>query len=120
MPALAGCLIRPMQYGIRALNQENLGSLAQEVGQLERLVADLRLLSQSDAGALDIQLAPMDLSDCLASRLDDADRWLVESGLALTEKIEPGIMIRGDACASYGITCWTTAAPTPSPRVSCA
>lgn len=89
--------IEAMQDGIRPLNQENLGSLAQEVGQLERLVADLRLLSQSDAGALDIQLAPMDLSDCLASRLDDADRWLVESGLALTEKIEPGIMIRGDA-----------------------
>jgi two-component system sensor histidine kinase BaeS len=89
--------IEAMQDGIRPLNQENLSSLAQEVGQLERLVADLRLLSQSDAGALDIQLAPMDLSDCLASRLADADRWLVDSGLTLTEKIEPGIMIRGDA-----------------------
>ena len=89
--------IEAMQDGIRPLNQENLGSLAQEVGQLERLVADLRLLSQSDAGALDIQLAPMDLSDCLASRLADADRWLMDSGLTLTEQIEPGIMIRGDA-----------------------
>ncbi|WGI24600.1 ATP-binding protein [Halomonas alkaliantarctica] len=89
--------IEAMQDGIRPLNQENLSSLAQEVGQLERLVADLRLLSQSDAGALDIQLAPMDLSDCLASRLNDADRWLVDSGLTLTKQIEPGIMIRGDA-----------------------
>jgi two-component system sensor histidine kinase BaeS len=89
--------IEAMQDGIRPLNQENLGSLAQEVGQLERLVTDLRLLSQSDAGALDIQLAPLDLSDCLASRLADADRWLVESGLTLTEQIAPGIMIRGDA-----------------------
>ncbi|OJA05415.1 ATP-binding protein [Halomonas sp. QHL1] len=89
--------IEAMQDGIRPLNQENLSSLAQEVGQLERLVADLRLLSQSDAGALDIQLAPMDLSDCLANRLTDADRWLVDSGLTLTEQIEPGIMIRGDA-----------------------
>ncbi|MGO1773706.1 ATP-binding protein [Halomonas sp. AOP35-4E-18] len=89
--------IEAMQDGIRPLNQENLSSLAQEVGQLERLVTDLRLLSQSDAGALDIQLAPMDLSDCLASRLADADRWLVDSGLTLTEQIEPGIMIRGDA-----------------------
>ncbi len=50
--------IEAMQDGIRPLNQENLSSLAQEVAQLERLVADLRLLSQSDAGALDIQLAP--------------------------------------------------------------
>ncbi|GEN27394.1 two-component sensor histidine kinase [Halovibrio variabilis] len=89
--------IEAMQDGIRPLNQENLSSLAQEVGQLERLVADLRLLSQSDAGALDIQLAPMDLSDCLASRLADADRWLVDSGLTLTQRIEPNIMIRGDA-----------------------
>ncbi|MFB9865860.1 ATP-binding protein [Vreelandella sulfidaeris] len=89
--------IEAMQDGIRPLNQENLGSLAQEVGQLERLVTDLRLLSQSDAGALDIQLAPMDLSDCLTNRLDDADRWLADSGLTLVTHIEPGIMIRGDA-----------------------
>ncbi|MGO2579260.1 MAG: ATP-binding protein [Halomonas sp.] len=89
--------IEAMQDGIRPLNQENLSSLAQEVSQLERLVTDLRLLSQSDAGALDIQLAPMDLSDCLVSRLADADRWLMDSGLTLTEQIAPGIMVRGDA-----------------------
>lgn len=89
--------IEAMQDGIRPLNQENLGSLAQEVGQLERLVTDLRLLSQSDAGALDMQLAPMSLSDSLSGRLADADRWLVESGLTLTEQIEADIMILGDA-----------------------
>ena len=89
--------IEAMQDGIRPLNQENLSSLAQEVSQLERLVTDLRLLSQSDAGALDMQLAPMNLSESLASRLADADRWLVESGLTLTEHIDAGIMIRGDA-----------------------
>ncbi|WP_018916370.1 ATP-binding protein [Vreelandella zhanjiangensis] len=89
--------IEAMQDGIRPLNQENLFSLAQEVAQLERLVADLRLLSQSDAGALDIHLAPMDLSESLTSRLEDADRWLKESGLTLTTHIAPGVMIRGDA-----------------------
>lgn len=89
--------IEAMQDGIRPLNQENLTSLAQEVAQLERLVADLRLLSQSDAGALDIQLAPMNLSECLNSRLNDADRWLEESGLALITQIAPDVMIRGDA-----------------------
>ncbi|BCB59666.1 MULTISPECIES: ATP-binding protein [unclassified Halomonas] len=89
--------IEAMQDGIRPLNQENLGSLAQEVAQLERLVADLRLLSQSDAGALDIQLAPMNLSESLESRLNDADRWLEESGLSLSTDLAPDVMIRGDA-----------------------
>ncbi|MEC9305941.1 MAG: ATP-binding protein, partial [Pseudomonadota bacterium] len=89
--------IEAMQDGIRPLDQENLASLAQEVAQLERLVTDLRLLSQSDAGALDIQLAPMNLSECLSGRLADADRWLEESGLALTTQISPEVMIRGDA-----------------------
>lgn len=89
--------IEAMQDGIRPLNQENLSSLAQEVAQLERLVSDLRLLSQSDAGALDIQLAPLNLSDSLGSRLTDADRWLEQSGLSLTCQLEEDIMIRGDA-----------------------
>ncbi|WP_447527875.1 ATP-binding protein [Vreelandella sp. TE19] len=88
--------IEAMQDGVRALNQENLGSLAQEVSQLERLVADLRLLSQSDAGALDIRLAPMDLSECLERRLLDADRWLSDSGLTLTSRIDPNLTVLGD------------------------
>ncbi|WP_447555408.1 ATP-binding protein [Vreelandella sp. EE22] len=89
--------IEAMQDGVRPLNQENLGSLAQEVAQLERLVADLRLLSQSDAGALDIQLAPINLSECLQARLNDAERWLAQSGLHLTTDITPHVMVRGDA-----------------------
>ncbi len=89
--------IEAMQDGIRPLNQENLTSLAQEVAQLERLVNDLRMLSQSDAGALDIQLAPMNLSEHLENRLSDANRWLEESGLQLTSQLAPSVMIRGDA-----------------------
>ena len=89
--------IEAMQDGIRPLNQENLSSLAQEVSQLERLVTDLRLLSQSDAGALDIQLAPMNLSESLKGRLSDADRWLEESGLTLSSQLTSDIMIQGDA-----------------------
>ncbi|SDN78717.1 ATP-binding protein [Vreelandella arcis] len=89
--------IEAMQDGIRPLNHDSLASLRQEVDQLERLVADLRLLSQSDAGALGIQLAPLNLSDTLAGRLDDAERWLKESHLSLTQQIAPNVMIRGDA-----------------------
>ncbi|MCL7928414.1 ATP-binding protein [Halomonas llamarensis] len=89
--------IEAMQDGIRPLNQENLTSLAQEVEQLERLVADLRLLSQSDAGALDIHLAPLDVSVSLQNRLADAEHWLNSSGLTLNIEIDDGVMIHGDA-----------------------
>lgn len=88
--------IEAMQDGIRALDQDNLHSLSQEVGQLERLVADLRLLSQSDAGALEVQLAPLDLAGSLASRLEDARGWLADSGITLETDISGTARIRGD------------------------
>ncbi|RTR07073.1 ATP-binding protein [Halomonas nitroreducens] len=88
--------IEAMQDGIRALDLDNLGSLAQEVDQLERLVADLRLLSQSDAGALEVQLAPLDLASSLAGRLDEACPWLADSELALDSEIAGPAWIRGD------------------------
>ncbi|ALM53454.1 ATP-binding protein [Halomonas huangheensis] len=88
--------IEAMQDGIRSLNQDNLHSLAQEVGQLERLVGDLRLLSQSDAGALEVQLAPLDLSDSLATRLEEARGWLDDHGLQLEYDLQGPAWIRGD------------------------
>ena len=88
--------IEAMQDGIRRLDQDSLHSLAQEVGQLERLVADLRLLSQSDAGALEVQLAPLDLADSLSGRLEEARGWLTDSGIALDAEIPGPAWIRGD------------------------
>ncbi|MFW6346564.1 MAG: ATP-binding protein [Halomonas sp.] len=89
--------IEAMQDGIRALDQDSLHSLSQEVGQLERLVADLRLLSQSDAGALEVQLAPLDLAESLNHRLEEAGGWLADSGIALEQAIRGPAWIRGDA-----------------------
>lgn len=89
--------IEAMQDGIRRLDLESLHSLAQEVGQLERLVADLRLLSQSDAGALEVQLAPMDLAESLTMRLEEAAGWLADSGITLETAIGGGARVRGDA-----------------------
>ncbi len=88
--------IEAMQDGIRRLDQDNLHSLAQEVGQLERLVADLRLLSQSDAGALEVQLAPLDLAEELAERLDEARGWLDDNAIRLETHIRGEAWIRGD------------------------
>ena len=89
--------IEAMQDGIRPFNDDNLYSLSQEVGQLERLVDDLRLLSQSDAGALEVQLAPLDLAESLAAWLEEADGWLDDSSLELTTSIHRPAWIRGDA-----------------------
>ncbi|WP_300274613.1 ATP-binding protein [Halomonas sp.] len=89
--------IEAMQDGIRELDQDSLHSLSQEVGQLERLVADLRLLSQSDAGALEVQLAPLDLAESLSQRLEEAGGWLDDSGITLEQAIQGPAWIRGDA-----------------------
>ncbi|MFB9145429.1 ATP-binding protein [Halomonas alkalicola] len=88
--------IEAMQDGIRRLDQDSLHSLAQEVGQLERLVTDLRLLSQSDAGALKVLLAPLDLAESLADRLDEAEGWLTDSGITLETRIQAEAWMRGD------------------------
>ncbi|GEK47599.1 two-component sensor histidine kinase [Bisbaumannia pacifica] len=88
--------IEAMQDGIRPLNETSLHSLAQEVAQLERLVADLRLLAQSDAGALEASLAPLDLSEALATRLEEARGWLEDRGLTLETHIQGPAPIRGD------------------------
>lgn len=88
--------IEAMLDGIRPLNETSLHSLGQEVAQLERLVADLRLLAQSDAGALEASLAPLDLSEALAARLEEARGWLEDRGLTLETHIQGPAPVRGD------------------------
>ncbi|HSH49342.1 MAG TPA: histidine kinase dimerization/phospho-acceptor domain-containing protein, partial [Halomonas sp.] len=89
--------IEAMQDGVRPLDLNHLGSLAQEVAQLERLVADLRLLSQSDDGALEMQMAPLDLAASLKARLKEASGWLGDRDIHLDMVIdERPAWIRGD------------------------
>lgn len=88
--------IEAMQDGIRPLDGDNLYSLGQEVGQLERLVSDLRLLAQSDAGALEAHLTPLDLAATLRARLEEARGWLDNSGIALEISIDGPAPICGD------------------------
>ncbi|WP_353979934.1 ATP-binding protein [Salinicola endophyticus] len=88
--------IEAMQDGVRELSADNLGSLQQEVDQLGHLVEDLRLLAQSDAGALDMHLIPLDLEDSLVQRLEDSRLRLENRGLALTLETEPAL-VRADS-----------------------
>lgn len=88
--------IEAMQDGVRAFDTVNLESLSQEVGQLERLVADLRLLAQSDAGALEVSLAPLDLAEALRKRLEEAQGWLEDCAITLDMELASPAPIRGD------------------------
>ena len=88
--------IEAMQDGIRPLDADSLGSLSQEVAQLERLVQDLRLLAQSDAGALDVHLETLDIAKALNERLEDARGWLESVGITLDLAIHGPAPMRGD------------------------
>nr|WP_298522225.1 ATP-binding protein [uncultured Halomonas sp.] len=88
--------IEALQDGIRPLNEDSLHSLSQEVNQLEWLIRDLRLLAQSDAGALDVQLVIIDLASVLKERLEEARGWLESAGIALEIDIPDSVFVSGD------------------------
>ncbi|WP_110667182.1 ATP-binding protein [Salinicola halophilus] len=88
--------IEAMQDGVRPLSVESLGSLQQEVDQLGHLVEDLRLLAQSDAGALDMHLIPVDLADSLVQRLEDGRARLESLGFRLVLDTE-SVLVRADS-----------------------
>ena len=88
--------IEALQDGVRPLGQASLGSLAQEVAQLARLVEDLHLLSLSDLGALDHHKEPLDLAETIEDVVDAQRRALAERGLEVSLALERGARILGD------------------------
>ena len=76
--------IEALQDGVRPLGLASLGSLAQEVAQLSRLVEDLRVLSLSDTGALTCQKEPLDLSEAVEDSLNAKRGALHDKGFAVT------------------------------------
>ncbi|UBU48143.1 HAMP domain-containing protein [Cobetia amphilecti] len=88
--------IEAMQDGIRPMSQDSLGSLEQEVDALNRLVSDLRLLAQSDAGTLEAWREPLELDAQLSDSLDDLRGWLEDSGIQLETDIQLPLRVQGD------------------------
>jgi two-component system sensor histidine kinase BaeS len=88
--------IEALQDGVRPLGQASLGSLAQEVAQLGRLVEDLHLLSLSDLGALDHHKEPIDLAETIGDVVDAQRRALAERGIEVSLRLERGARILGD------------------------
>ena len=88
--------IEAMQDGFRPMSQSSLGSLVQEVDALNRLVSDLRLLAQSDAGTLNAWREPLALDSQLVDSLDDLSGWLDDAGIHLETDINLPLQINGD------------------------
>jgi len=89
--------IEALQDGVRPLGPASLGSLAQEVGHLARLVDDLRMLSQSDIGALTYHKEPLQLAEVVDDVLQSHRAALDEKGFAVA--FDPGrpAGVSGDA-----------------------
>jgi two-component system sensor histidine kinase BaeS len=85
-----------LQDGVRQPTTERLGSLAQEVAKLSRLVEDLHTLSLSDQGALEFKMAPMDLSRFVQDELESSQDLIADAGLSLGLDLAPQVPIRGD------------------------
>ena len=88
--------IEAIQDGVRPLDQRAVGSLAQEVGQLTRLVEDLRVLSLSDIGALSYHKEPVDLAEVVSDALEAARPAVDDSRLIVTRDLSPGVTVVAD------------------------
>lgn len=89
--------IEALQDGVRPLSQAGVSSLAQEVGQLTRLVEDLRLLSLSDLGALTYRKERLDLGELIDDSLAGSRAAMREQGLQLQLQLEPDVWVQADA-----------------------
>jgi heavy metal sensor kinase len=74
--------------------QEYFSSLLDEVGRLSTITRKLLLLSQADAGTLDLHTRPVNLSDMLTAMISDLS-MLVEDR-DLSSSIEQGLRVDGD------------------------
>ena len=88
--------IEALQDGVRPLGAASLGSLAQEVGHLGRLVDDLHTLSLADVGALTYHKEPLDLAELADEAIAVQRRALDQKGLVLELHLERGATVLAD------------------------
>ncbi|MEF7617197.1 ATP-binding protein [Aquincola sp. MAHUQ-54] len=88
--------IEALQDGVRPLTLSSLGSLAQEVTRLARLVEDLRVLSLSDMGALSYRSEPLDLGELIEEGFGAGRAAVQAHGLQLRLALPPGLQVLAD------------------------
>jgi two-component system sensor histidine kinase BaeS len=91
--------IEALQDGVRQPTPERFESLAQQVHRLTRLVDDLRLLSLSDLGALELRAEVLDLGELVRNFFDHPPVPCVglQVQLDLADGRQPGLLVRADA-----------------------
>ncbi len=88
--------IEALEDGVRPLGAAGLGSLAQEVAHLGRLVDDLHTLSLADVGALSYRKAPLDVAELADEAIAAQRRSLDQKGLAVELALERGATVLAD------------------------
>ena len=92
---LQGQLERKLQGAeLGSETQQMFGDLLDEVGRLSTIVRKLLLLSLADAGRMNLQAVPVDLSVLLAEMLEDMD--LLAPDLTVQAEIAEGLQVLGD------------------------
>jgi len=84
--------------GIYPLDAEHVAPVYEEVLLLERLVADLRLLSLAEAGELALKLEPVNVGELIEGILESARITAQEKDITLEAEVPPDLPpINGDA-----------------------
>lgn len=71
----------------------------EEASRMKTLVDELLFLARMDAAHTPV-LVPLDLSDVVMSRLLPFESVAYEQGITLDSRIDPGILVSGDAASS--------------------
>lgn len=82
--------IEAMEDGIRPLALSSLAPVDQHARRLEKLVDDLHTLAVTDAGAMNYERNPVDLSLLLNGTLSSWKLRFTDAGLSLQSTVEPG------------------------------
>jgi len=89
--------IEALLDGVRPLTRDNIESLRQEAGHLQRLIEDLYVLARADLGALQYHKTTVDLSTLVRERIDAAMPAIKTAGLTVnTDLPDAGIEVNAD------------------------
>ncbi|MGC4029860.1 MAG: ATP-binding protein [Steroidobacteraceae bacterium] len=89
--------IEALEDGVRPLTRAGMSSLAQETGQLTRLVEDLRMLSLSDLGALSYHKETVSLAEVVEDCLAAQRAAIHDKPLSVETQLDAGLRVEADA-----------------------
>ncbi len=88
--------IEAIEDGIRPVNEQATASLREEAEHLARLVDDLQTLALSDAGALNLQIEPVNFSVLTRQSVEAFRTRLAERSIELSLHVTEGIILNAD------------------------